>query len=665
MAGNGVVTAGGRLTDWVSLGVLAAFVPRDAVDDAVAAAGRQARRSDGKLPPHVMVYFVMALALFDDDYEAVAARLTETLTAWGCWDDSWSVSTSGGITQARQRLGYEPVKKLFAGVAAPVAEELTAGAFLGPWRLMAIDGFEWDAPDTPENAAAFGFAGTAADDPGRPAYPKVRVVTVSECAWHAVADAAIGAVAGKRAGERSLARELCRRLADDWLLIADRNFVNWADWWTAADTGAQLLWRVKADLTLPALALLPDGSYSSVLVNPKIRGKARKALLEAARGGQDLDEDQARYVRVAGYEVPDRDGDGKGEVIALVTTITAMTAAAAPLLAEAYHRRWEHETGNAQLKTSLRGPGKVLRSKSPDMVRQGIYGYLLTHYALSALTAGPPPKRASTRTGSNSSGPSASSAAGPPTRRPSPLSTRNASSPRSWPTSPATSTSTPDAGTGPARGSSNEPAPTPAASNGPATTAPATAARPRSSRTACTCPHSQHDQPVLGGRCATSCSIAGRKKVSVSSARRAIHRREAGPGSPYRRCLTSSTTSAGAPSSVSTHRASALVISLPSRNVTIALAQVSRPRSTQMSRSHRSGWSRDGSQKLSRSWTTNSASCSPVTGGSRAAGASPYKTSPKSFSSRLVTGVTRRRMNSSCAHVRCKRAGSSSSPAAQ
>ena len=86
-----------------------------------------------------------------------------------------------------------------------------------------------------------------------------------------------------------------------------------------------------------------------VLVNPKIRGKARKTLLEAARGGVDLDEDQARYVRVAGYEVPDRDGDGKGEVIALVTTITAMTAAAAPLLAEAYHQRWEHETGNAQL----------------------------------------------------------------------------------------------------------------------------------------------------------------------------------------------------------------------------------------------------------------------------------------------------------------------------
>jgi hypothetical protein len=387
MADNGVV-AGGRLTDWVSLGVLAAFVPRDAVDDAVAAAGKRAKRSDGKLPPHVMVYFVLGLALFaDDDYEEVAARLTETLTAWGCWDDSWSVPGSGGITQARQRLGYEPLKELFSEVAVPVAEEETAGAFLGPWRLMAIDGFEWDAPDTPGNAAAFGFAGAGADDAGRPAYPKVRVVTVSECASHAVTEAAIGGVAGKGAGEQSLARKLYRRLDPDWLLIADRNFFNWADWCTASDSGAALLWRVKADLRLPVLELLPDGSYTSVLVNPKIRGKARQALIEAARAGEDLDldQDQARRVRVVEYEVPDREGDGKGEVIALVTTITRLTAAPAPLLAEAYAQRWEHETGNKQLKTYLRGPGRVLRSKSPDMVRQEIYGYLLTHYAISAL----------------------------------------------------------------------------------------------------------------------------------------------------------------------------------------------------------------------------------------------------------------------------------------
>ena len=385
MADNGVV-AGGRLTDWVSLGVLAASVPRDAVDDAIEVTGRQARRRDGKLPPHVVVYLVMTLALFaDDDYEEAAERLTGTLAAWGCWDETWEVPTSGGITQARQRLGYEPVKELFAQVAVPVADELTRGAFLGQWRLMAIDGFEWDAPDTGQNAAAFGFSGAKADDPGRAAFPKVRVVTVSECASHAVADAAVGGVAGKGAGEQSLARQLYPRLEEDWLLIADRNFYSWADWCAAADSGAALLWRVKADLMLPVLDLLPDGSYRSVLVNPKAGGKARAALLAAARAGEDLDEDLARYVRVIEYEVPDREGDGKGEVIALITTITQMTAAPAPLLAQAYQQRWEHETGNAQLKTYLRGPGRVLRSKSPDMVRQEIYGYLLTHYAISAL----------------------------------------------------------------------------------------------------------------------------------------------------------------------------------------------------------------------------------------------------------------------------------------
>ncbi len=386
MADNGAVSAGGRLTDWVSLGVLASSVPRDAVDEAVAVTGKQARRRDGKLPPHVVVYLVMALALFaDDDYEEAAARLTGTLASWGCWDEGWEVPTSGGITQARQRLGFEPMMELFSQVAVPVADELTRGASLGRWRLMSIDGFEWDAPDTKENAAAFGYSGAGPDDPGRAAFPKARVVTVSECASHGVADAAIGGVAGKGAGEQSLARGLYRRLEEDWLLIADRNFYNWADWCTAADSGAQLLWRVKADLTLPVLELLPDGSYSSVLVSPKASGKARAALIAAARAGEDLDEDQARYVRVIEYEVPDRDGDGKGEVIALITTITEMTAAPAPLLAQAYHQRWEHETGNAQLKTHLRGPGRVLRSKSPDMVRQEIYGYLLTHYAISAL----------------------------------------------------------------------------------------------------------------------------------------------------------------------------------------------------------------------------------------------------------------------------------------
>ena len=149
----------------------------------------------------------------------------------------------------------------------------------------------------------------------------MRVVTVGECASHAVVAAAIGPVASKGSGEQSLARTVYPRLEEDWLLIADRNFYNWQDWCTAADTGAALLWRVKADLRLPVLDLLPDGSYRSVLVSPKIGGKARQKLVDAARRGEGLDRDKARYVRVIEYEVPDREGDGKGELIALITTI--------------------------------------------------------------------------------------------------------------------------------------------------------------------------------------------------------------------------------------------------------------------------------------------------------------------------------------------------------
>lgn len=383
MAQNAVVAAQGRLTDWISVGVLAAAVPRDAVDEAVSATGKQAKRSDGRLPPHVMVYFAMALALFaEEDYEEIAARLTETLTSWDCWDDQWAVPTSGGITQARQRLGYEPVKELFTQIAVPVAEQLTRGAFLGPWRLMAIDGFEWDAPATKQNAAEFGHYGSDVDVS---TYPKVRVVTLSECASHAVVAAEMGGITGKGSGEQTLARRLYARLEPDWLLIADRNFYSWADWCAAADRGAQLLWRVKVDLRLPVLEFLPDGSYTSVLIDPKIKGTARDSLMDAVATGRDHDPWQARMVRVVEYTVSHRGGGATDEVICLITTITDPHAASAPVLAQTYHERWEHETGNKQLKTYLRGPGRVLRSKSPDMVRQEIYGYLLTHYAISAL----------------------------------------------------------------------------------------------------------------------------------------------------------------------------------------------------------------------------------------------------------------------------------------
>ena len=211
------------------------------------------------------------------------------------------------------------------------------------------------------------------------------MVSIGECGSHAKVAAQMGPVGGKGSSEQALARRLFSRLEEDWLLIADRGFCTWPDWQAAAATGAALLWRVKADLRLPVLELLPDGSYLSAVARPALHDKARSKLIAAARAGARLDPAQAMHVRVIEYQVPGRHGEGSGELIALITTITDPAAASARELAEAYCQRWEEETGNDQLKACLRGPGAVLRSKRPDMIRQEIYGYLLTHYAIAAL----------------------------------------------------------------------------------------------------------------------------------------------------------------------------------------------------------------------------------------------------------------------------------------
>jgi hypothetical protein len=378
------VAGGGGMADLISVGVLASWLPRDAVDDAVAVTGKGARRRGGSLPPHVTAYLVVAMALFpDSDYEDVAARLAAGLRGLGCWDEGWE-PTSGGITQARKRLGPEPLEELFSQVAVPVAEPDTDGAFLGPWRLMSVDGMEWDVPGTAANREAFGLR---AGKDAVAAFPKARVVTVAECGSHAHVLAAVGRGAGgKAAGEQPLARRLYPRLEEGWLLLADRNFYCWQDWKAAQDTGCDLLWRVAEKTRLPPLEPLPDGSCRSVLIDPRLAdGPRRRAVIAAAQRGEDLDEDVARHVRVIEYDVPDRDGNGRHERIVLVTTITGWQSAPAPVLAAAYQQRWEHEGANGQAKTLMRGPGRVLRSKSPDMAEQEIWGYLLAHYALSAL----------------------------------------------------------------------------------------------------------------------------------------------------------------------------------------------------------------------------------------------------------------------------------------
>ena len=164
------------------------------------------------------------------------------------------------------------------------------------------------------------------------------------------------------------------------LVLADRNFYSYQAWQQAVATGAALLWRVSASLTLPVLEWLPDGSFRSVLINPTVRGRRREQLLAAAAAGDELDPAQAMLVRVVEYMIDNRAGGG--ELFCLITTIVDHEFAAAVELAAAYAQRWEIELSFDEIEIHQTGGDRVLRSRTPELVKQEIWSLLLTHYAI-------------------------------------------------------------------------------------------------------------------------------------------------------------------------------------------------------------------------------------------------------------------------------------------
>jgi hypothetical protein len=377
--GSVPVSDSSRLTDWISLGVLAEIIPRDLIEEVLTETGKREQRSR-LLPAHVMVRFCLAMCLFfDEDYEEVMRKLVGSLKEMGSWRGAWDVPSTSAITQARQRLSADPLRMLFDRVAAPVAGTGTQGAWLGSRRLMAVDGFMLDVPDTPENVTEFG---RLADGPKASAFPQVRVLALEECGSHAVTAASFGPC---RVDERTLLTDILGALEPDMLMIVDRNFYSFTLWKQALSTGADLLWRVQASLTLPVIEPLPDGSYRSIVINPKITGARRTALIDQARRGHQIPGDHAIPVRVIEYDIPDREGNGTGELICLITSILDPSDVTAIELATAYHERWESETSFREKKTYLLRSGHALRSKSPDMVRQEIWAMLLAHYAIRKL----------------------------------------------------------------------------------------------------------------------------------------------------------------------------------------------------------------------------------------------------------------------------------------
>lgn len=367
----------GRLTDHVGLGVVSARFGRDLLEEVLNRTGRREKRSR-RLPAHVMIRYVIAMGLFfDESYDEVMRRLVGNLRKLGSFDDGWQVPTKSAITQARQRLGPEPMKALFERAAVPLATSGTKGAWLARRRLMAIDATSFDVADTAANVERFGRMGSG---PKASAYPKLHVAVLAECGSHAIVGAAVG---GCRTGERTLAVGLTGSVGPDMLVMADAGLYSYDLFAAFAATGADVAWRIGASVSVGHLRWLPDGSYEALIYAPGLSAQRRARLVEQARAGQDIPADLARLVRVVEYTVPDRNPNG--DLIVVVTTVTDPHDIPAVDLAQAYHQRWEEESALDEIKTDLRGRGQVLRSQSPDLAEQQLWGLLLAHYAIRAL----------------------------------------------------------------------------------------------------------------------------------------------------------------------------------------------------------------------------------------------------------------------------------------
>lgn len=372
-----------RLTDRISLGVLIRLFPRDLVDEVVAESGRKEQRSR-LLPAHVVVYYVLALGLyFGESYEEVMRRLVQGLQFLRNWAGDWKVPTTSAISQARARLGEIPLEELFWRVARPMARPGTRGAWYKEWRLMAVDGVVLDVPDTPENNEEFDHtSGGRADG----AFPVVRIVGLAECGTHAIVSASIGTWG---TGERTLAKDILADLESDMLVFWDSGFYSHELWQGALAQGGAVVFRASSNMVLPVLETYSDGSYRSVLIDSSVQRQVRLRAKRKARRGDGphgnlaVLEAGGEPCRVVEYQVENR--DGKDEIIRLIISILDHEAAPALDIAALYHERWEYENTLDEIETHQIGKGRVLRSKSPEMVRQEIWGILLSHYAVRHL----------------------------------------------------------------------------------------------------------------------------------------------------------------------------------------------------------------------------------------------------------------------------------------
>ncbi len=354
--------SGPRLTDHISLGVVTKLFPAAVIDAVLEESGRQSQRQR-QLPARVMVYYAIALAFYMESSTVEVLRCLLEGLRWLSWGDGGiQVTGKSGISQARSRLGAAPLRRLYDKVVLPQAVAATKGAWYRGWRLVSLDGSTLDVADTEANAAGFGRPGASR---GRSGYPQLRFVSLVENGTHVLFGAE---QSDYGTAEAILARRVITHLTPEMLCLADRGLVGFELWSQAVERGAALCWRVRKNAVLPCFERLSDGSYLSKLY----------------RSDKDRRQDRnGHLVRVVDYRL--HGIEAAEPLYRLITSITDAAAAPARELAALYHERWEIETALGELKTYLRGRRIVLRSKTPDLVRQQFYGLLLAHFAIRSL----------------------------------------------------------------------------------------------------------------------------------------------------------------------------------------------------------------------------------------------------------------------------------------
>lgn len=348
----------GRYASWPTgerIAALKRILPRGKVKEVLAMVGAD-KRFCRRLPGWFMVWFVVALGLFSRDSYRQVFR----------WLVSYRPKETPGrstMCEARKRLGVAPVRRLAEAVIGLLGRPETPGAFYGGMRLMAIDGFVVDVPDTPKNDRAFGRPG-GGRSPG--AFPQVRVLSLCEVGSHVLWRSLMKPF---RRGEIPMAAYLLRFLEKGMLLLWDRNFLSYKLVSQVIGRRAQLLARIKKSLVFQPIRQLSDGSYLAKLYPSP---KARRLDIDGI------------VVRIIEYTFDDPNRPGSGEKHRLLTTLLDETSHPAQRLIELYHERWEEELAIDELKTHQR-ERPVLRSETPAGVVQEIYGLLLGHYAIRNL----------------------------------------------------------------------------------------------------------------------------------------------------------------------------------------------------------------------------------------------------------------------------------------